>query len=155
MPTCEICGSRTDDIYRVSVEGTEMKTCIKCTKYGKVISRIVIETPKEEKKRKITISNVIEPEEAVVKNYASIVRQAREKRELNQEEFAKMLNERLSVMKSIEQNKLIPDLKLAKKLEQELNIKLIEEVKESTEHYSPEKTGPATLGDIIKIKKKD
>lgn len=152
MPSCEICGSKTNELYRVSVEGTEVKTCLKCTRFGKVLSRIVIETPREEKR--IAVPKVEAPEETVVKNYSSIVRQAREKRGLTQEDFAKMLNERLSVIKSMEQNKLVPDLKLAKKLEHMLGIKLVEEQKETTERYSAEKTGPATLGDIIRIKKK-
>jgi len=152
MSNCEICGSKTEQLFKVSVEGTEMKTCLKCTRFGKILSRIVLEKSKEEKR---VVIHVPELEESVVKNYSSIVRQAREKIGLTQEGFAKMLNERLSVMKSMEQGKLVPDLKLAKKLEQMLGVKLVEEVKESTEGYTPEKTGPATLGDIIKIKKKD
>ena len=151
MSNCEICGSKTSQLFKVSVEGTEMRTCLKCTKFGKVISRIVIEKP-EGKKQTVPIKPEIE--EAVVSNYSSIMRNARAKTGLTQEEFAKKLNERLSVIKSMEQGKLVPDLKLAKKLEQILGVKLIEELKETAGGYSPEKSGPATLGDIIKIKKK-
>ena len=151
MPNCEICGSKTNDLFKVSVEGTEMKTCLPCTKFGKVISKIV---EKKSEEKKVIIQTKPDTEESIVNNYSSIVRNVREKLCLTQEDFAKKLNERLSVIRSIEQGKLIPALKMAKKLENILGIKLIEKLKEVPENLFFEKSGSATLGDLIKIKKK-
>jgi putative transcription factor len=153
MTACEICGSKTAQLFKVSVEGTEMITCQKCTRFGKVISQIVTEKP--EKKKVVALPVAPEKEETVVKNYSAIIRNAREKSGMTQEDFAKSLNERLSVIRSMEHGKIMPDLKLAKKLEHLLGIRLIEEVSESKEEITVEKSGQATLGDVIKIKKKD
>ena len=48
-----------------------------------------------------------------------------------------------------------PDLKLAKKLEKTLNIKLIEKYDEmDLESFKSMASGPNTLGSIVKIKRK-
>ena len=98
MYTCEICGTKTNTLFKVSIEGTEMKTCSDCCGYGKVISRITVAPPEE--KRPIAPAKA-DAEESVTSNYASLIRAAREKRSLTQEDFAKSLNERLSVIRSI------------------------------------------------------
>jgi putative transcription factor len=127
-----------------------MTTCQNCTKFGKILSRIAVEAPP----KRIVVAPKPEVEESVVKNYAALIRSTREKQNLTQEDFAKGLNERLSVIKSIEQGKLVPDLKLAKKLESSLGLKLVEEQGQVSGTYSFERSGPATLGDVIRIRKK-
>jgi len=156
MATCDICGEHKEELYKVLIEGSEVIACSECAKFGKIISKIT----EKKKVKPIEIKKVKEEveefEEIVVSNYATIIKNLREKLGLTQEEFAKKTNEKLSVIRHIEHGKLVPSLKLARKLENMYDIKLIEEVK-------IEKTGlgkntseiPAlTLGDVIKIRKK-
>ena len=58
-------------------------------------------------------------------------------------------------LQGIETGKMEPDLKLAKKLEKTLNIKLIEKYDEmDLESFKSMASGPNTLGSIVKIKRK-
>ncbi|MBI5072318.1 TIGR00270 family protein, partial [Candidatus Woesearchaeota archaeon] len=95
--------------------------------------------------------------EQIVEEYALKIKQAREKRKLNQEEFAKMLNERESVLHNIEAGKQKPSMELAKKLEKVLGIVLIEVIKPdeitAEKQDSPRPKGPLTIGDMLLMKK--
>jgi len=162
MGSCAVCGRKSDKFYKAEIEGTEMIACEDCAKFGRIIHSIQTTTPKkqkkDEKKRAKTVRTVeVQPEteERVVPNYAELVRKARQNSGLNQEDFAKKLNEKLSVMKHVEQGSLTPSLKLAKKIENTCKITLIEEVQSETVALPSDlKSGPMTLGDMIKHKKK-
>jgi putative transcription factor len=88
----------------------------------------------------------------IAEDCAKRVRQQRMKMGLSQEELAKRVKEKLSVLQKIETGKISPDTKLCKELEHELKIKLLVPRKEATE--LPESKAPSeiTLGDIIRIK---
>ena len=162
MGSCAVCGKKVDELYKAEIEGTEMIACTDCAKFGRIIHPIKLVTPKQQKKeekKQASTARVIETlpevEERVVFNYAEIVRNARQKSGLNQEDFAKKLNEKLSVMKHIEQGSMVPSLKIAKKIEIACNVKLIEEAEaEKVVLQSGMTPGPVTLGDMIKRKKK-
>ena len=93
--------------------------------------------------------------EDVVEDYAEIVRKAREKTGMSQSDFAKKINEKEGAMHNIETGKIMPNLKLARKLEVALRIKLIEVIEErhNITNEKP-KSNELTLGDVIKIKKR-
>lgn len=150
MATCEICGKKTEEMFRVETEGTQMSVCKKCTSYGKVLSRVVEFKPRPVEKK----IEKPEIEEIVVKDYWQKLRNAREKIEMSQEDFAKKINLKLSVLRSMESNKLIPDLQTAKRLEREIGAKLVEEQKVEPGEFTGEKGGAVTLGDIIEIKRR-
>jgi len=87
----------------------------------------------------------------VAENFAGIVRKRRMKLGISQEELAKRVKEKLSVIQKIETGKIAPDTQLCRELQHELKIKLLVPRKETP----PPKTAPpgeVTLGDIIKIK---
>jgi putative transcription factor len=151
MGTCEICGTNTSKIYRASVEGTEMDVCEKCTSYGKVLS---LPVQKIKKPVEIEVKTLPEKEESVVADCSSKIRRAREKSGLTQEEFAKKLNEKMSLMRAIENRDMVPDIKLAKKLEKELGIILIEEMSSEKVALKSGGSNEITLGDMIQIKKR-
>lgn len=92
-------------------------------------------------------------ESEVADDYSTLVRRQRMKLGLSQEELAKRVKAKLSVLQKIETGKMAPDTKLCRELEHELRIKLLVPRKETT---VPKMAAPAevTLGDIIRIKGK-
>ena len=151
---CEMCGRETEELYKTNVEGTIMALCIKCSKFGKVI-----EAPKRPAPAARAIRRMVElpkkPEiiETVVNDYAEKIRKARERLGLNQEEFAKKVNEKISIIHKLETGSITPDLKTAKKLEKILHIKLTEEASEGEVVGTEVKESTMTLGDLMRLKK--
>ncbi|MDP2906487.1 MAG: multiprotein bridging factor aMBF1 [Nanoarchaeota archaeon] len=154
---CEMCGGEKLHLYKAIVEGSILSVCERCKKFGEVIS---IEKPKieehKQEKQKPKAKPEEEKQEIIVDDYSWKIRKAREEKEMTQEELAKALAEKESMIHKIESNQMTPSLQLAKKLEQFLRINLIEE-------FDPNKA-PAkeldfkdeaiTIGDLIRLKKK-
>ena len=90
--------------------------------------------------------------QVVVSNYGSLIKNAREKMGLKQEELAKKLNEKESIIQKIETANFKPGMKLAKKLERFFGIKLIEEVEVEKVKIKKESSESFTLGHFIKKK---
>lgn len=90
----------------------------------------------------------------VVEDFSKLVLKHRMKSGLSQEELAKRVNEKLSVIQKIETGKMAPDSRLCRKLEHELRVKLLVPRKESTEVPKSAAPTEVTLGDIIRIKGK-
>lgn len=83
-----------------------------------------------------------------------LVRQAREKKGWSREELAAKIYEKASVVSRIESGKMIPDIKLAKKLEKIMDLILIEKTDNVTaEEIGHSNSKGATIGDIARIKK--
>ncbi len=149
MPTCEICGRKTNKLYKVKIEGTEMLVCENCKKYGEVISEVTEPKPV----KKITRPKPkVEKEEIVVENYAEVIRKIREKLGLTQADFAKKLGERESLMRKIEDGKLVPTIQLAKKIEKEFGVHLVEEVDATEYSVKSHEKEEVTLGDVVNLK---
>jgi len=152
---CEICGSE-EDLYLTEIEGTRLNVCKGCAIYGKIIAPLKkeeVETPRV----KIQIKNSEEDREIVhviVPDFANKIRKSREKLGLTQEEFAKRIAEKESVVHKLETGELRPSLKLAIKLEKRLNIKLIEEYEEKHEVKSGKSPAKLTIGDLLRLRKK-
>jgi len=126
-----------------------MLVCRACKHHGVFISKYRAKKTAQKKARKIEEETEID----VVEDYNERIRKARKEFGMEQEDLAKKVNEKLSVIKKIEQGKMKPPEKLAKKLEKLLKIELLQTVKR--EHIETKlKTGALTLGDIVKIKKK-
>jgi putative transcription factor len=151
MSLCEMCGKKDVSVIAL-VEGTELKVCNDCSKYGKIIRKVQYQQP--------PIQKTIKPQhqlkeeekiEVIVEGFGNIIRQAREKLNLNQEDFGKKINEKTSVIHSLESEHHEPSLELAKKLEKLLKVKLVEEQKIEEVNFSNSKN-QITIGDIIKIR---
>ncbi|MBW2970591.1 multiprotein bridging factor aMBF1 [Candidatus Woesearchaeota archaeon] len=159
---CEMCGSK-EAAYETSVEGAVLNLCENCSKYGKVVNRIAMQ-PVHSKKTKLkpkqptaTSYSVPTQDEVVfviTPGYARMIKKKRESLGLKQSEMAKRLNERESLLSKIESSAMEPSIKLARKLENFLKIKLIEEHKEEKRAFDKVKSGITTIGDMIKIRKK-
>jgi putative transcription factor len=158
---CEVCGRKIwGKPLTTVIEGTEMKTCKQCGRFGreaKTWSRL----PKREPAGRVSLPKKRRPysrrlpEIEVVANYSSIIRRAREAKKLTQEELGKRINEKVSVIARLEAGKMTPSVEIARKLERALDIKLLEEVSEEEDFaVSSGASGELTIGDIIKIKKR-
>jgi len=146
MGQCEMCGSETS-LVLANIEGVELKVCKNCSAFGKIVRRPI----KTASIKKIIQKPQKETIEIVNEDYSKLIREKREKMGLKQKELAKFLNERESIIHKMESNEYTPSIELARKLEKQLNIKLIEQ-KEIEPQNLKAKTQEYTIGDIIKIK---
>jgi len=95
--------------------------------------------------------------EEIIEGYGKIIISAREKLGLPIAVVAERLKEKESYLHAIEHERLNPTIEVAKKLEKELGIKLIEKVSSSmapSTSKSQSKFQPPTLGDMVDFKKK-
>lgn len=149
---CEICGKNVvGRPVRVKIDGSIMQTCNECSKFGKVQK----EPPRPVKPRTSPrLPRIREPSYEVSEEFNTVIRMAREKKGWSREDLAKKLYEKASVINRIESGKMIPDIKLARKIEKVLNIKILDKIEdEQVEDISPSKRGGTTIGDIVRIKK--
>ena len=149
MPICEICGKKTKKLYKIRVEGAELLVCEDCKRYGEVVGEV------KERKEVIKPKKIKpEVEEEVVPDYDKMIRGIREKLKMKQEDFAKRIGIKESLLRRIEDGKKIPSLDLAKKLEKMFDVKLIEEVSfEKRNSKNEEKE--LTLGDVVVLKRRN
>ena len=158
---CEICGKQvSDNPKRAKIEGSVMIVCDECAKLGKVQKAPPkpkfrkSNKPKKNKKTKQNYSKD-EPKEELVEDFNIKIRKARESKNLSREELGHKIYEKVSVINRLESGKMIPDVRLTKKLEDALNITLLENVEElDLSKYTGSTSQGRTLGNVVKIKKK-
>jgi putative transcription factor len=163
---CEICGKEVPEHnpIRAKIEGSVMVVCKECSKLGKIQKappkpKFVKQQGKRRKQnnapRKTNYSRKDEPTEELIEDFSFEVRKAREAKGWSREDLGKKTNERVSVITRIETGKMTPDIKLTKKLERVLDIKLLEKVDTvDLNQYINTSSGERTLGNIMKIKRK-
>lgn len=153
---CDMCGAN-GSLFLTKVEGTEMQLCSNCKQYGEVIRRIptTLELKKAVKKKDSFMKPAEEGEviQLVVKDYGRRIKNARESKNLKQEELAKKLAIKEAQLHKYENGSLHLDLDTAKIFENALGIILVEEHKEKKGAYKTTESGPMTIGDMIKFKK--
>ena len=149
--SCDLCG-KEEELFRVKIEGSVIQVCKNCSKYGEVL--VSLDRGNVEPKIKIS-KKFFESEEkieVVVKDFSKILRREREKRGLNQEELAKKVNEKLSVIHKLENGHMEPSLELAKKLGKFFGVKLVKEENSKMEKEEEEdkiERRNLTLGDLF------
>ena len=141
-----------------------MIVCGKCAKLGSISWEM--QTPRRVKKSAKPKSPLpmtpkkrqppkLAEELELVNDFSSRVRQGREKIGLSHEDLGKKIGEKVSVLRKIESGKMIPDHKLAAKLEHTLRVKLLVPLSEpkapSARLSTPREV---TLGDVVRVKKK-
>lgn len=160
---CEICGKPVPEHnpIRAKIEGSVMIVCKECSKLGKIQKtppkpKFVQQENKQQKnKPKRNYSRNDEPSEELIEDFDFAIRKARESRDWSREVLGKKINERVSVITRIETGKMTPDIKLTKKLEKALDIKLLEKVDNvDLNQFINSSSGERTLGNIMKIKRK-
>ncbi len=177
---CELCGTpiRRRDAVRIVLEGAVLLVCPRCA--SRVRSRkassqsnpripstgvkhsMTRQTPRtvsrtSTSRRRIS-RRIIESLE-VVPDYASRVRSARQRLGWTTRILAEKVGEPESVIKRIEDGRLMPTIDMAMRLEKVLKIKLLQPVVEDEEEiskYTGRVDTELTLGDIanIRVRKK-
>jgi putative transcription factor len=138
-----MCG-RQEATLSALVEGVELNVCQNCSRYGQILRKPVFA---EAPKKKVVIDG---PEIIIVENYAKLIKEKREDLGLSQEDFAKILNEKLSTFQNIESGHLKPDIKFAEKMKRMFGLILTKEIKKEPIKLDKPKTESFTLGDFIK-----
>ena len=131
---CEICGREIRGRpYLIEVDGAVLRVCSECAKLGKPYkpaSRSSLRiTPKPLSVNRHRRTSL--PEDLILDpGYPAIVRRAREKLGLTQEELAGKIGEKTSVISKIESGKLRPTIPMARKIEHALKIRIVKTVEE-------------------------
>ncbi|WEU40680.1 MAG: multiprotein bridging factor aMBF1 [Candidatus Odinarchaeum yellowstonii] len=157
---CEICGKNAPKTFYVELDGAVLSVCEECSKYGNIVEENALREVKPKRKIEVTKSEVkVKSDEVVEKvldlkpDYYKIIKTEREKRKLTQEELAKLLNEKPSVISKIETGRFEPEENLIRKLEKFFNVRLVE-VTELPASKPVFKSGELTLGEVVNLKKK-
>ncbi|MDI6737680.1 MAG: multiprotein bridging factor aMBF1 [Nanoarchaeota archaeon] len=156
MPQCEICGKATA-LCQCIIEGCEMSVCNACSKYGEKVSGFSLpsagkKAQKEQLKKEAarTALKGAETEISVSSGAGNKVKNAREKKGLTQEQLAKAVAEKASVIQRIESGHMSPAIATAGKLERFLGIKIVEEAEAVEVRKEASEDEGFTIGDLIK-----
>jgi putative transcription factor len=152
---CDMCG-KEGSLVDAIVEGSMLKVCSECSKHGVVVVGQKEEKQEEVREIPVTVEPTKQGEEidVIINNYSQIIKVAREKKGLTQEELAKDIGEKESVIVGVESGNMKPDFKLAGKLNIYLKINLIEKAekvdfkKDKKDIDFKDKT--VTIGDLLK-----
>jgi len=164
---CPICGSIIwDKGQKVLLEGAKITVCHNCAQHGKKLEKPPTNTQikksypynrKNTPKRQVLKKDFVGDLE-LISDYADKIKSKRNSLDLNQDQFAQKLNEKPSLIRRIEAGKVEPTIKLAKKIEEIYNLKILKKTDEiessvKNDKYMKKSTG-TSLGDIAFIKKK-
>lgn len=165
---CEVCGRTIiGRSYKAIIEGARLVVCKDCAILGSLSWELKTKEPvkttpssKRLMRKKLKTStkqqSPFEPTLELVPNFGTLIRQARELKGLSHEDLGRRINEKVSQIRKLESNKMIPNNKLAKKLEYTLKIKLLIPLSKNKipkKLMSSPKSKVFTLGDLIKNKK--
>lgn len=143
---CEMCGKKVGRLNKVRIDGAVLNVCDSCAKYGtpaesirtryspptphgtvesvKIPQKKIVVPPSRPSSKRRKRENFENLE--VVPDYADLIKQARSKLSLTQDELAAKLLEKKNVIASIERGDLLPEIKTARKIERLLHIKILE-----------------------------
>ena len=166
---CEICGRKIQGTPRhIFVEGAKLVVCQICAKFGseiptpqisrKILTKKAIKTPKrpiKKETKRVFKFMPLEEDYELIENFGEKVKKAREKIGWKQEDLAREIKEKESIIRKIETMEITPSLDIIKKLEKVLNIKLTVPLSKilETPPLPPRETS-LTLGDAIVFKKR-
>lgn len=165
MP-CELCGRECKGGREAIVDGAKMFVCPDCLKYaeGGVQQEPLRPSPPAQyqhsfpRKTRTMERDIYKDkgmEKDLVTNWNHLIEQARKKKGLTREELGFRIGERTVTIAKLENGDLRPSDQTIAKLEKELEIKLMEEIK-SVDTKTGSQThsqGSFTLGDFIKTEK--
>jgi uncharacterized protein (TIGR00270 family) len=141
MAECELCGSK-NATRKTKIDSVILATCEECTSFGQELARVELSSANR-------IIPKLETGGAIVPNFKNLIRDARSKKGLTQEDAAKRLNEKSSILKRIEDG-WEPPMVTIKKLEKFFGLKLVEEIKDEKVVKSSGKAA-LTIGDIAEV----
>jgi putative transcription factor len=144
---CEICGAEGAG-YIILVEGAKLSVCRDCSGAGKLLRAPV-------PPRQAAPAHAAKLELEVADGYGRMIAEARKRMGLPLEVLAERINEKHSFLERVEHERTLPDEKLARRLEKELGIKLLQEVSSGAPVDVKGRQGAGmTLGDILEIEQR-
>jgi len=181
MEYCEICGAPIKGKpYVVFIEGAKLRVCEKCAKKAdSIIEKPFVasatlyanasaakpgfqSSPQRRPQGRIPLNarparpsmpfKASAGDDVILQpNYGELVRRAREKKGLTAEQLAKKLNEKESVIRRVEEEKLRPPEALVDKLEKELEVKIRASPPPAPASPKVDNAGPQ-LKDVAKLR---
>ena len=144
-----MCG-REGRLIKAKVEGTLLDFCGSSSRFGEIVS-----APKKPFfKKKLPPQSKEEIIETIIPEYAKLIKNARERRGLKQEDVARGLAEKESLLNRIESGHQEPSIILARKLERFFKIRLLEMSKDKVatvlKTEKNQRKDTFTIGDFIK-----
>jgi putative transcription factor len=178
MVQCEMCGTETGQPKTVKIEGAELEVCAECAEFGTEVRQQSSSGSSTKYSTSSSSSSssssgaagsgssgggssggstrrrdMYDEMDEVVQDYDQRIRSARESRGLSQEDLARQLNEKASLIRKLERGDVLPSDKVQRKLEKALDISLTEGgTTDDTEWSGGSSTGSYTLGDVVKRK---
>ena len=162
MP-CELCGREAKGCKEAIIYGAKMYVCPDCIKYAEggvqkeePVSRgefrpVQTHRPPTYRPRKAPTKDIYKSmEKDLVSNWNHLIETARKKKELTREELGFKIGERTVTIAKLENGDLRPSDQMIAKLEKELGIALLEEIKETPTVQQTQSQTKYTLGDFIK-----
>jgi len=181
MVQCEMCGAETSNPNRVKIEGAELDVCDDCTEFGTEVR--TEEPSSTSTKYSTSSSgsgsgsdstssgsasggstgsssggrsrrdDVYDDLEELAPNYGDRIREGREAAGMSQEDLAKQLNEKASLMRKLEHGDTLPSDDVQGKIERALDIDLTVSGGDTEAEWSGgSSTGEYTLGDMVERK---
>jgi TIGR00270 family protein len=167
-----MCGAEQASLTTTKVEGAELELCNSCTDFGTEVR----EEPSSSGGSKYSTSSssgttssssssgssgssggsgrprdMFDDMDEIATDYNDRIRQARESRDLSQEQLADQLNEKASLIRKLERGDTLPTDEIQQKLERALDVSLVEG-EEVDEEWETSDAGTMTLGDVVKRK---
>lgn len=150
MAVCELCGKIVDKTITIQVAGTNMQSCFACKGLGKEVDLAPQGKDAHSFYRRKKANVVM----GVVENYSSVLNSALARKGLNLQQLARALNIKDSTLNKYFTGKLKPDVDTSRKLENFLEITILEEKEEvDPQDYleeSSEDSSTLSLGDLLK-----
>jgi len=174
MVQCEMCGAETSSPKTIKVEGAELDVCDNCADFGTEVK--TQETSSTSTKYSTSSSStsstssgssstgssssssrrsdMFDDMDELAQDYDERIRNARESEGLSQEDLAKDLNEKASLIRKLERGETLPSDGVQSKLEKKLDISLSAGGAggDEEEWSGGSSTGSTTLGDVVKRK---
>ena len=167
MVQCEMCGAETPNPKTVKIEGAELQVCADCAEFGTEVKSQETSTTSTKYSTSGGASSssssssgssrrrhdLYDEMEEVAEDYDQRIRNARENRDLTQEELANNINEKLSLIRKLEHGDMLPSDDVQAKLEKFLEISLTAAREEGDEEWdSGGADSGLTLGDMVERK---
>ena len=176
MVQCEMCGSETSSPNRVKVEGAELDVCDECTDFGTEVKQQTSSGASTKYSTSSSSSSsssgssssssssssgdssrprrdMFDEMDELAQDYDETVRSARESAGMSQEDLARQLNEKASLIRKIERGDTLPSDDIQAKLESALDVNLSAGgTADESEWSGGSSTGEYTLGDVVERK---
>lgn len=159
---CEMCGKKVGT-RRYMVDGTIMQLGACCSRYGTPLdtpqaapagSRAAVQQNLERRAQRQRARDIYQEETwDLVEDYGRRIRDARERKGWTHDQLGNRVSARVPQLKQIESNHLRPSDALAKAMERELGITLLEKVGGAVPTVTGQQKGGAaglTIGDLLK-----